>query len=275
MSLESSDDSCVRSFYPPVTGVSISNQIVMTFALNSKNINSPLIFVQGEDGKYFALEMFNRKIYFKWNLGGGSETIMHPLDIQTRDPKYDDAWYKVEISRTLNLGSLTLSRMLNNGTFQVMNPVTGATTHNFTRFSISKHNRIYVGGVPDNIRPSEMQMKNGLSVIVHQIFIDEKQIGLWHFASSEGKCEGAMLGPTESLDNSNSRYFNGNGYSVVYRVNSRPPRLDIFSLQMTFRTLDENALLFLTVDETNVRAFLKGMWFFGYSCVARMGINGV
>jgi laminin alpha 1/2 len=209
--------------------------------------------VQGDDGKFFALEMFNRKIYFIWNLGGDTERIVHPLDIQTRDPKYDDAWYKVEISRNLNLASLTVSRMTNSGTFSVTNPVSGATSLNFTRFSISKNNRIYVGGVPDNLRPKDMQMKNGLSVIVHQIFIDGNQLGLWHFASSEGMCEGAMLGATESSDNSNSRYFNGNGYSVVYRVNSRPPRWDIFSFQMTFRTLDENALLFLAVDETNVR----------------------
>ncbi|KAL7044656.1 hypothetical protein ACKWTF_002015 [Chironomus riparius] len=254
VSLESSDDSCVRSFYPPITGVSISNQVVMTFALNSRNINSPLIFVEGDDGKFLALEMFNRKIYFIWNLGGDSGTIIHPLEIQTRDPKYDDAWYKIEISRNLNLGSLIVSRMTNSGTFTQSTPVNGATTLNFTRFSISNHNRIYIGGVPDNLRPKEMQMKNGLSVIIHQIFIDDKQIGLWHFASSEGKCEGAMLGATESSDNSNSRYFNGNGYSVVYRVNSRPPRWDIFSLQMTFRTMDENALLFLTVDETNNRS---------------------
>lgn len=225
---------------------------MMTFALKSKNINSPLIFVQGDDGKFFALEMNNRKIYFIWSLGGDTQTISHPLEIQTRDPKYDDAWYKVEITRKLNLGSLTVSRMTNSATYSTSSTVTGATTVNFTKFAISKTNRIYIGGVPSSLRPAEVKMENGLSVIVHQVFVDDKQLGLWHFASSEGTCEGAMLGPTESNANSNSRYFNGNGYSVVYRVTSRPPRWDIFSFQMTFRTLDESALLFLTVDEINV-----------------------
>lgn len=254
MSLESTDDSCVRSYYPHLTGVTTSNQIAMTFALNSKiNIDSPLIFIQGEDGKFLALEMIKRKIYFVWNLGDDSGVIVHPIEIQTRDPKYDDAWYKIEVTRNLNLGSLSVSRMTNNGNFEMLSAaVDGASSLNFTRFMLTRNNRIYLGGVPENLRPKDMKAANGLSVIVHQIFIDNTQIGLWHFASSEGLCDGAMLGPTESSDSSNSRHFNGYGYSVVHSISSRPYPKKQFSLQMTFKTLDENALLFLTVDEKNV-----------------------
>lgn len=225
----------------------------MTIALNSKNNNTLLLFLQGEDQKFIALEMVNRKIYMLWNLGADTGIIMHPLEIQTRDPKYDDAWYKVEISRTLNIGSLIVRRMTNEGDFANSNEVTGATSQDYTRLTIDHNSRVYLGGVPDNLRPAEMKSANGLSVIVHQLFIDHLQVGLWHFSSTEGKCEGAMLGATETSDS--SRHFNGQGYSVVRSLSSRAYPKKIFSLQITFRTLDENALLFLTVDEKNVRTF--------------------
>lgn len=176
---------------------------------------------------------------------------MHPMEIQTRDPKYDDAWYKIEISRTLNTGSLTVQRMTNDGDFANSNSVTGATSEDFTRLTIDRTSRVYMGGVPENLRPSELKAKNGLSVTVHQLFIDHLQVGLWHFSSSEGTCQGAMIGATETSDS--SRHFSGQGYSVVRSVSSRAYPKKIFSLQITFKTLDENALLFLTVDEKNVR----------------------
>lgn len=237
----------------------------MTFALNSSNINSPLIFLQGEDNRFMAIEMMNRKIYFIWNLGSDSGKISHPMEVQTRDPQYDDAWYKVEISRHLNIGSILVSRMSKGGTsFETSHAdISTATSLDFTRFVVTQNNRVYLGGVPDTLRPKELQSVNGLSVIVHQIFIDNIQLGLWHFASTDGKCSGAMFGATESSDSSNKRHFNGYGYSVVRSLSSRTYPKKIFSLQMTFKTLDENALLFLTVDEKNVKNILIfSCWYF-------------
>lgn len=250
--MESSDDSCVRSYHPTTIGVTTSNQIVLNFALNSQNINSPLLFVQGDEKQFIALEMIKRKVYLLWNFGDEIGSVVHPTEIQTRDPKYDDAWYKVEVNRNLNVGSLSVSRMTNDGKYANSSPVTAATSLNATRFVITQNSRIYIGGVPDSLRPSKMLSANGLSVIVHQLFVDHFQVGLWHFSSSEGKCDGAMLGPTEASDSSISRHFNGYGYSVVKSISTRPYPKKLFSLQMTFRTFDENALLFLTVDEKNV-----------------------
>lgn len=233
----------------------------MTFALNSRNINSPLVFIQGDDGNYIALEMINRKIYLKWKIGSDGDigVVMHPIEIQTRDPKYDDAWYKIEVTRNLNVASLSVNRMSNSGSFTPSSVVTATTNLNYTRFIILQKNRIYIGGMPDNLRPKEIISANGLSVIIHQIFIDYVQVGLWHFSTSDGKCDGAMIGATESSDSSNSRHFGGYGYSVVHSISSRPYPKKIFSLQMTFKTLDENALLFLTVDEKNVNMIYNSL----------------
>lgn len=224
----------------------------MTIALNSNKVNSPLLFLQGEDQKFIALEMINRKIFLLWNLGSDTGIISHPLEIQTREPKFDDAWYKVEITRTLNVGTLTVRRITSEGNFGSSNAVMGATSQEFTRLTVDHTSRVYMGGVPDNLKPSELKSANGLSVIVHQLFIDHLQVGLWQFASSEGKCGGAIMGATETSDS--TRYFNGQGYSVVRSLKQRAYKKIMFSLHITFKTLDENALLFLTVDEKNVRS---------------------
>jgi laminin, alpha 1/2 len=247
----------VRSYFPTTIGVTTSNHIIVTFALNSRRANSPLLFVQGEEEKFIALEMVNRKVLLLWNFGDDTGTIAYPTEIEIRDPKYDDAWYKIEVIRSLNVGSLSVSRMTNNGNFENASPIIATTSINSTRFVISQNNRIYVGGVPESLRPKELKAPIGLSVIIHQLFVDHFPVGLWHFASSEGKCEGAMLGPTEASDSSITRHFNGHGYSVIKSISTRPYPKKVFSLQMTFKTLDENALLFLTVDEKNVRKKLR------------------
>lgn len=208
--------------------------------------------------------MIDRKINFIWKIGADTGRIVHPMEIQIRDPKFDDAWYRVEATRTMNLGTLRVSRMTNDGHFAHSSAVNGATNQDFTTFTIEQSSRIYLGGPPDEMKPNELEAPNGLSVNVHQLFVDHSQVGLWHFTSSHGSCEGAMLGASENTDN--SRHFNGQGYSVVKSTSSRPAPKKIFSIQITFKTLDENALLFLTVDEKNV-SFFPVEIYFTISCV--------
>ena len=242
----------MRSYSPTTYGPSTSTSIVMTIALNNKNGNSQLLFIQGEDTKFIALELVKKKVRLVWNLGGDTGVITHPLEILTRDPKYDDAWYKIEANRTMNVLSLIVRRMTNNGILAPSTTSSGATSSDNTRITFDPSSRIWLGGVPENMKPAELTAKDGLNVVVHQLFVDYTQIGLWHFISSEGQCNGAMLGAHENSAAINSRNFNGQGYAVMKTSSSRPYRKNFFSLQMSFKTLDENALLFLTVDEKNV-----------------------
>ena len=254
VSIESIDSKCVRSYTPSSYGPSTSTSIVMRIALNNKNGNSPLIFMQGEDSKFIALELVKRKVRLVWNLGGDTGVITHPLEIQTRDPKYDDAWYKIEANRTMNVLSLIVRRMTNTGVLAPSTTSNGATSSDFTRLTLDPTSRIWLGGLPKNFEtPPTLLSNEGLNVVVHQLFVDYSEIGLLHFSSTEGKCNGAMLGAHEISPEINERNFNGQGYAVMKSSSSRLYKKNYFSLQMYFKTLDENALLFLTVDEKNVR----------------------
>jgi len=87
----------------------------MSFALSNHLESSPLIQLVSSEGRHITLELYKRRVRLVWNLGGTTATVTHPMVVQTRDPKYDDAWYHVEANRTLNLGSLMVRRMNNYG----------------------------------------------------------------------------------------------------------------------------------------------------------------
>lgn len=252
VSIESENEDCKRSYMPQTFGLTTSNTIKMSIALNRNTNDSSLIFIQGEDQRFIAVEMVKSRIRLVWNLGGKTTVVTHPMEIVRKDPKLDEAWYQIEANRTMNIGSLTVRQMTSSGVFSNSSLKSDDSGIEYTRFSITPANRIWIGGVPREIRPPQLTNREGLGVIIHQLYIDDKQYGLWHFAHSEGECGGAMLGPQQSTSTINARYFNGEGYSVVRKTRARPYRKTLFSVQMQFRTRDENALLFLTVDEKNV-----------------------
>lgn len=258
--MESKSSNCIRSYMPASFDISVANTIKLSIALNSKTSTSPILFVQGEDNKFLAIEMVKRKIRFVWNLGGDTASVTHPLEIHKKDPLYDDAWYHIEANRTLNLGSLFVRQMgYSYNTAKELTAYSAASRPEFTRLVVVPSNRLWIGGIPSDIKPKELQATEpGLSVVLNQVYIDEKQIGLWHFTHSEGECGGAVLGAHENSRSTNSRHFNGQGYAVVTKERSKPYRKNFFALQMSFKTLDENALLFLAVDEKNVSEF-KGI----------------
>ncbi|XP_033151119.1 laminin subunit alpha-1 isoform X1 [Drosophila mauritiana] len=252
VSLESLGPKCIRSYLPASYGLSTSNKIRMSFALSNHLESSPLIHLASSEGRHITLELYKRRVRLVWNLGGTTATVTHPMVVHTRDPKYDDAWYHVEANRTLNLGSLVVRRMNNYGELTPPNPVTitGSTDTEHTRFYQSRSDRISLGGFASK----DLQFTPGLNVVVHQVEVDNKPLGLWNFVTSEGSCGGSMVGAKESSASSTARHFNGLGYAQLMKTRPRPTRKNLFSVQMTFRTLDENALLFLAVDDKNNRS---------------------
>lgn len=219
---------------------------------------TPILFLQGEDNRFLAVEMVKRKIRFVWNLGGGAASITHSMELHKKDLAYDEAWYQIEANRTMNVGNLIVRQL---GIYANKPPLmlNGASRSEYTRLSVLPTNRLWIGGVPDDIKPPELQANDpGLGVVLSNVYFDDKQVGLWNFVHSEGECDGATLSARDINTNINIRHFNGHGYSVVRKERSKPYKKNFFSLQMAFKTLDENALLFLAVDERNVsKIFFK------------------
>ncbi|XP_055540243.1 laminin subunit alpha-1 isoform X2 [Wyeomyia smithii] len=244
---------CIRSYAPVSYGPSTTNRIMMSVALNSDNYESPLVYIQGEERRFIALEMHQRRIRLVWNLGDEEIVITHPTEIKLRDPKYDDAWYFIEANRTFNLCNLNVRRMTHSGVLVAANAVSGASSPEFSKLTMGPSSRIWVGGVPDELRTPGLRAKTGLGVVLSQLYVDQRQIGLWHFSSSQGNCGGAMLGPQESSTTTTERHFNGDGYAVLQKSSSHRSK-NQFSLTLSFKTLDENALIFLALDETNNRS---------------------
>lgn len=254
---------CIRSYMPQTFGLSSSNKISLTIALNTPMVDSNLLFIQGEDKKFIAIEMVRRKIRMVWNLGGKTTVVTHPLQIERMDPKRDDAWYHIEANRSLSVGSLTVTQLTNHTATGQSSTELADSGMEYTRFTVTPQNRIWLGGVPKAIRPTQLINTEGLGVMVHHLAIDDIQYGLWHFAHSEGDCKPGMLGPqTSSGGLASARSFNGEGYSVVKKMRPKPYRKTLFDVQMQFKTRDEDALLFLSVDEKNVSrdGFYSRFW---------------
>ncbi|KAL5281190.1 LAMA2 family protein [Megaselia abdita] len=253
ISIESLDSSCVRSYGPPVLGLSTSNSLKMLFSLNTSSPNSPLLYIEGSQNHFMSLELFRRKIRFVWNLGGKTAEVTHDLEIKPQDPNYAEAWYYIEANRTLNIGSLAVRQMNNYGFLKNSDIVTGSSDSENTRFIRTAKNKIWLGGIPNN-SPRNGVMSSGLNVIVNEVFVDNKPLGLWNFDSTKGSCLASKKGAYNPESRSKERYFDGGGYSEVKKTRSRYYRKNLFELQMWFKTLDEDALLFLAIDNKNNRS---------------------
>lgn len=272
-SSSSSDDdsgSCIRSYIPRIVGLTTSNTIRLSVALNPNAASTagaatPLLFVQGAvAGTFIALELRQRRVHLAWNLGGNTGQLTHTVELQPRDPKYNDAWYQIAVNRTMNLATLSVAQMDAHGALRPTRSLSGSTSPEHTRLLVSgRDSRLWLGGVPAGIRPAELAAGQRstaaapLAAIVHKLHVDGEPVGLWNFAHSQGACAGAVAGAHEtstSAFGSASWHFNGHGYATVQKKSRRMMSRERFAMQLIFRTFDENALLFLAVDESTNRS---------------------
>lgn len=194
--------------------------------------------------------MHQHKIKLVWNLGADTRTITHPKEIVSGDPKLDNSWFYINVKRTLNIAQLSI--YANGEKLESAKIESASSSINATRLTFNPTNRYWVGGVPDDRRPKELLAANGLNVILHELAIDQRNIGLWNFASSE-TCAGSISGIEAETAASDGRYFTGEGYAVVNNK-KRPSTKKRFNLNLSIKTRDEDALLFLVVDQTNNRS---------------------
>ncbi|XP_051174494.1 laminin subunit alpha-1 isoform X1 [Leptopilina boulardi] len=262
ISLKSADGKkCIRSYRPGFLQPSSTTTIVMTFAVAKNKKEGSLFYLpSGINDDFMALEMIDRKIRFIWNVGGGTGFVTHPEILESGDYSEDNFWYRIEAERTRNVGKLNVHKQISmSGNYL---PQVNSTSVEFGRFDVLATDRIWLGGVPESQRrPSELLATNGLPGCVHQVILDGKTIGLWNFVSTapDMACQACVEGVEDPRDDI-AYSFNGEGYAVRNRVTSGPYNKYTFGISLSFRTFDENALLFLAINPKNnqhVMIFLR------------------
>ncbi|CAG2061905.1 unnamed protein product, partial [Timema podura] len=128
----------------------------------------------------------------------------------------------------------------------------GTSDAGFGQLDVGPGDTLWVGGIPPSIRrPQRLQSADvqGLIGCLYQILFNGRPIGLWNFSNEtyKGGCVACIQGAEERKDEQ-SYHFTGDGYSSLRRGSSSPHNKYVFSVSFKFRTLDENALIFLAVD---------------------------
>ncbi|XP_043600424.1 laminin subunit alpha-1 isoform X4 [Bombus pyrosoma] len=243
---------CSRSYRPPTLQPSSMNTIIMTFALPKGKKEGPLFYLPSSiNDDFLALEIIDRRVRFMWNVGGGTGILTHPEVIQSGDLLDDRFWYRIEAERVRHLGKLYVRKQAS--TTKEHPPIKNSTDSEYGRFDITSSDRVWIGKIPiTERRRTELIASNGLPACVHQVILDGKPIGLWNFITTapDMACEACVEG-VEDVKDDIAYSFNGEGYAVRNRVSSGPYNKYSFGVSISFRTYDENALLFLAINPDN------------------------
>ncbi|CAH2269343.1 jg14057 [Pararge aegeria aegeria] len=191
---------------------------------------------QEDSERFMRLVVENGRLKLRWNVGGGEGVVEHPEILQPTLDDADHTTYRLHIERVWGTVKLRVER--------VGQPV------------ITSSNSTVVTPGSGLLRPALWWLgETGapLPACVHSLHADHGAIGLWAFAKQPptAKC----IGCTQRWY-SNSRgtegmvWLGGSGY-VALRRSRRPSDRRRFSLALTFRTTDTDALLFLAHDKAN------------------------
>nr|XP_031843946.1 laminin subunit alpha-1 isoform X2 [Nomia melanderi] len=253
VSLKSADGKeCIRSYRPSILQPTSTNTIIITFALPKGRKEGALFYLPSSvNDDFLALEILNRKVRFLWNVGGGTGVLTHPEVIESGDLQDDRSWYRIEAERIRHVGKLLVRKQSSiSGGYRY---VTNSSDSEYGRFDITTSDRVWIGGVPrSQRRRTELMAMNGLPGCVHQVILDGKIIGLWNFITTapDMACQACVERVEDARDDAYYS-FNGQGYAVRNRVSSGPYDKYTFGVSISFRTYDENALLFLAINPDN------------------------
>ncbi|XP_029679159.1 laminin subunit alpha-1-like [Formica exsecta] len=254
------DKECIRSYRPTMLQPSATTSIVMTFALPTARKEGSLFYLpSGINDDFVALEIVDRRVRFLWNVGGGTGILTHPEILESGDLQNDRFWYRIEAERTRHTGKLSVHRQTSTSGKYL--PVINSTNPEYGRFDVLPADRVWIGGIPKSQRrPTELMATNGLPGCIHQVILDGRHIGLWNFITTapDRACKACVEGVEDARDDV-AYSFNGEGYAVRNRVSSGPYNKYMFGVSISFRTYDENALLFLAINKDNqhIMIFLR------------------
>ncbi|KAK7085775.1 Laminin subunit alpha-2 [Halocaridina rubra] len=246
---------CTRK-YRPALQPSTTTKIELNYAISSSEKDALLLYLGSQaSNDFMAVEMVNRRIHFIWDAGGGSKRITHPLKLQTNTPAVSDdtKWYHISISRIGNIGQLSVQPAnTQNGVTIDLAPVDDASPAGFSKMDLLPSDSLWIGGVPP--KAENVMRAKKFAGCLHTVSIDGENIGLWNFTESEG-CGACTEGEemVQSREDNIAYSFNGKGYFKGSSRHRRPK--PYYSTVLAFKTLDEDALLFLAVNEDKNQYF--------------------
>lgn len=248
---------CVRSYQIPNQSPTTTTRISMSLSLGPYDLHDSVLFhlPSSVSGDFLKIEIVERRIKFSWNLGGDTAFIVYP-DMLDPTSGTDFLWYKIDAERIWNLGKLMVHRISPRKTKSEIRKVIGFTNSSLSSWGVldvGPSDRVWLGST-----------ETPLAGCLHRIKLNGFQIGLWnfHLQPKEAQCTGCMERSEYNIETSeevNMYHFNGAGYSIVKRTELHPYNRNQFSISLTFQTFDEDALLFMAVDEINNRSVMLSL----------------
>ncbi|KAG0726288.1 Laminin subunit alpha-2 [Chionoecetes opilio] len=246
---------CTRK-YRPTLHPSTTTAVRLSYAVSSADTDALLLYLGSSNASDFmAVEMVNRRIEFVWDAGGGLQRITHPLNLLTNTQQVSDdtRWYHITINRVGNIGQLSVVPSNSEGrSGMIQPPVSDASPPGFSKMDLLPTDTVWVGGAPP--RAFSVLKARKFSGCLHTLSIDGENVGLWNFTESEG-CGACNEGEELVLKQSDERAagFNGKGYFKGSSRQQRPK--PYYNTVLSFKTLDEDALLFLAVNDATNQYF--------------------
>ncbi|KOB63596.1 Laminin subunit alpha-1, partial [Operophtera brumata] len=233
---------CSRGYSVSSASGAVS-RIALAVSFENTVRDGPLLSVMDntqDKERYMKLTVDNKRLHMAWDLGAGEGIIIHPEALQPTHDDADHTSYRIEIERIWNTVHLKVERAGGSG-------VTASNSSSASAVSLTS-SQLWLGA------PSGV----GLPGCVHALYSDDNTVGLWNFHEQpkEAQCTGCTqrwYGVSRGGEPT-MVWFNGRGYAELRRSRLRPADRRQFSIAFTFRTRDENALLFSAVDVANNRS---------------------
>ncbi|XP_028159400.1 uncharacterized protein LOC114352127, partial [Ostrinia furnacalis] len=227
-----------------------ATRLALAVSFDARVRDGPLLHLiddSQDNEKYMKLVVEKKRLRLTWDLGSGAATIVHPETLQATHDDADQTSYRIEIERIWNTVHLKLERM-GGGT-----PVTATNSSAPSAVRLTG-SQLWLGG---------RDGAGGLPGCVHALYADDASVGLWNFQHQpkESQCTGCTQrwynpggGGRGGGGGAALAWFGGGGYAELRRGGLRAPDSRQFSVALTFRTRDENALLFMALDAANNRS---------------------
>ncbi|XP_043229158.1 laminin subunit alpha-2-like isoform X2 [Amphibalanus amphitrite] len=249
---------CSRTYQAPQLQPSTASSVRLNYAISDpKTRDALLLYLPSKtESDFMALEMVNRRIRFLWNNGGQTRMVEHPRRLKTNSEQLmkDQHWYIIDAERIGSLGRLSV-RPAAGDRGNLPDTVSNSTSDGLSIMDLTSSDRVYVGLPSDG--PDVGTTTRRFAGCLYEATVNGHPLGLWNFAHNEG-CGACRAGPSSDgiLASSSWYSFSGSGYAELPALNptGRVQNM-LYSVVLNVKTFDEDALLFLAVNEEKDQFF--------------------